>query len=141
MSSLRIYANHPGTASTRTTSSLTDPDDDDAPLVVARIPARAAIMWPAIGPEIEQAILEILQAARGQEIVSEAFRRKEQELRAVFVAFTPIEAGSLLRRLSNPGPGDVLAEQFGRLVVERKQRLLAVLASAPRRAAIARVRK
>lgn len=66
------------------------------------------------------------------------FFRKEAELRAAFAALPVLAARALHARLANPRTNDVLATKFARLVAERRNRLLAFLADARRREAIAR---
>jgi hypothetical protein len=74
--------------------------------------------------------------ARHGETLDFAFRRKEAELRVLFGALRPIDAMALHKRLAHPRPGDLLAERFARLVIERRTRLLAFLGDARRREAI-----
>lgn len=69
-----------------------------------------------------------------------AFARKEREVTAVLAALPAIEALALHRRLTMGAAGDALVEAFSRLVIERRQRLLGVLADARRREALARSR-
>jgi len=68
--------------------------------------------------------------------VSVAYRAKEQTLTAYFMSLSVADARALHRRFTIPSPDDALAERFSRLVVERKARLVAVLADARRREAI-----
>lgn len=92
---------------------------------------------PAIvRPEVDARLLAILDA-RGAigETVYVTYARKEQELGAVFATLPALEAMVMHRRLSEPQPGDELAEKFARLVVDRRSRLLAFLADARRREA------
>ena len=65
------------------------------------------------------------------------FARKERELGTALGALPILDQRTLHARLSNPRTGDTLAEKFGRLTPERRQRLLNFLADARRRAAIA----
>lgn len=71
------------------------------------------------------------------ETIEIAYRRKERELADVFRTLDRYAAAALHRRLSEPRTrtDDELAARFGRLVVERRTRLLAILADAPRREA------
>lgn len=66
-----------------------------------------------------------------------AFRRKEQSLMSLFSALSPRDALALHARLASPREDDALAARFARLVRERRERLLAFLADARRREAIA----
>lgn len=65
------------------------------------------------------------------------FTRKEHELGAVFARLNVFESRAMHARLANPKPGDELANKFARLTAERRARLLAFIADARRRAAIA----
>ncbi len=70
-------------------------------------------------------ILEALLHAG--EPTSVAFARRERELAAAFAAL-PISARPALHaRLAKPAPGDILAEKLGRLIAERRIRLLALI--------------
>jgi hypothetical protein len=88
---------------------------------------------------LEPSILQTLAAQpRYGETIDSAYRRKERELADLFGALSRAEAMCLERRLTNPREGDVLAERFTRLVVDRRMRLLAILADIPRREACRR---
>ena len=94
----------------------------------------------ALDGDTERELLDILGApatgtARG------AFRLKEHAVGAVFARLSPLQARALHHRLANPAEGDALAAAFGRLVAERRVRLLAFLADARRRAAIEAARR
>jgi hypothetical protein len=65
------------------------------------------------------------------------FARKERELGAAFAALPIFDQRALHARLANPKPGDALAEKFGRLIAERRIRLINFLGDARRRAALA----
>jgi hypothetical protein len=98
--------------------------------------ARASIL------EVESRALAVLDAPAGpEEPIERAFRRKEDELRALFGQLSAGEALALFRRLTLVCPTDILASRFARLVTDRRARLLAFLAAAPRREAIARARR
>jgi hypothetical protein len=85
---------------------------------------------------IEQTIVDILASApQYGETIDAAYRRKECALAEVFGSLTRKEAATLHRRLSEPRADDTLAQRFTRLVVDRRTRLLAVLADIPRREA------
>ncbi|MBA3503693.1 MAG: hypothetical protein H0T65_25240 [Deltaproteobacteria bacterium] len=85
----------------------------------------------------DAALLSILDAPHlTDEPASIGFARKERALRDAFAELTILAARALERRLANPTNGDRLAEQFGRLIPERKHRLLQFLADARRRAAV-----
>ena len=65
------------------------------------------------------------------------FARKEHELGALIATLSVLECRALHKRLSNPQHGDELAHKFARLTLERRCRLLAFLADARRREALA----
>ena len=67
--------------------------------------------------------------------------RKEQALGAVFAALSVAEARALHKRLTSPTADDVVCARFGRLIADRRDRLLAFLESAQRREAIANARR
>jgi len=98
---------------------------------VAREPANESI-----GAAIEQTILDILTSApMFGETIEAAYRRKERELAGLFGSLTRGEAATLQRRLVDPRSNDPIASRFARLVIDRRTRLLAVLADVPRREA------
>jgi hypothetical protein len=74
---------------------------------------------------------------RTDETAHLGFQRKERELAAVFATLTVIEAHYMRTRLANPKPDDDLATKFARLTHERRARLIAFVADARRRKAIA----
>ncbi len=96
----------------------------------------ASQVGSTIASAIEQQIKLILVSPRSCETIEHAFRRKEQELMELFASLTVVEARVLHRRLANPSIDDAIATLFGRLVVERRLRLLAFLAGARRRYAL-----
>ena len=75
------------------------------------------------------------------ETAAVGFHRKEVELGNAFAKLTVLESRALHARLANPRSGDALAEKFSRLTAERRARLLAFLADARRREAIATARR
>lgn len=86
----------------------------------------------------EAALLAILASpAEPGETYAQAFRRKEHAFLARCAALSPVSSLTLRRRLANPLAGDRLAEQFARLVIERRNRILHFLADARRRAVLA----
>ena len=84
---------------------------------------------------VERAILAILDSPTAAETIEATFRRKERELGEIFAGLTVLESRALHKRLSDAR--DPLAIRFGRLVCARRERLLAFLADARRREAIA----
>lgn len=101
-----------------------------------RVVPNAAPAPITVSPATEQAVIGILTSANGEHRISEAFDRKEAELRAVFCALRPLEAAALRKRLAEGRPDDKLADEFSRFATERRMRLLAVLADARRREAL-----
>ena len=83
-------------------------------------------------------IISILDAplAPGETAMA-GFARKEHELGAVFAQLSVFESRAMHARLSHPKAGDDLANKFARLTIERRTSLLAFIADARRRAAIA----
>jgi len=81
--------------------------------------------------EIESVLVAPLQggAAAGN-------KRREAELRDLFVALSLSDSRELAHRLRRSHPHDELAKAFARMTADRRQRLLRVLDEAPRRAAI-----
>jgi len=71
------------------------------------------------------------------ETMMAGFARKEHELGAAFAQLSVFESRALHARLSNPKTGDVLANKFARLTLERRTRLLAFLGDVRRRLAMA----
>lgn len=89
--------------------------------------------------DLDQRLGGILtSAASVGETVELAFRRKEHQIGELFATLSIAESLDLHRRLSNPRAGDRVAELFGRMTVERRDRLLAFLASAHRRETLRR---
>ena len=94
---------------------------------------------PAIEVRSEASIIDVLERpadpVEGHMVGND---RKEAELRDLFAALSLHEAWEVRRRLTESRPGDRLAASFQRLVVQRRGRLMAYLAEAGRRAALAR---
>lgn len=86
---------------------------------------------------LEDEILATFDASPQEfESVAVAFQRKEHALAEVFSRLSAVDSLALKRRLDLALPGDPIAARFGRLVVDRRTRLLAFLADARRRIAI-----
>ena len=94
----------------------------------ARIPV--VVVTPVVEPPaIDRQIIDTLAGAPAYgETIEAAYRRKERELASLFTALDRNDAAALLRRLSDPRDDDRVAAAFMRLVVDRRTRLLAVLA-------------
>ena len=101
------------------------------------VPRRTAPV-ATVGSATEQAIADILSPRSDAGRISDAFDRKESELRALFCSLRPLEAAALRKRLADST--DKLAEVFSRFAPERRARLLAVLADARRREALQQAR-
>jgi hypothetical protein len=116
------------------------PDDEVTRTAVVTTPPPAVRAAPPA--TADAALLAILGAplAAG-ESAHVGFARKEAELGAAFAALGILESRALCARLSNPRPGDALAEAFMRLTVDRRTRLINFLADARRRAALAQANR
>jgi len=112
---------------------LGPPRPTAAPVVAAVAPP------PPEPPRVPDAeLLSILEAPPAYtDTIEYAFFAKERALRDVFAALSVDAARVLHARLSSPRAGDEVATAFARMVPERRTRLLAFLAEARRRAAIA----
>ena len=95
---------------------------------------------PALRPTAtsDERLVAILDAALAPgETAMVGYARKEHELGAVLAQLSVLESRAMHARLSCPKAGDDLASKFARLTTERRTRLLAFLADARRRAAMA----
>lgn len=109
-----------------------EPETDRlAPAAVPALP----FTWKAI--EHETAIIELIDSKFPGEIASEVFRRKEHALGAIFASLSITDAWQLHRRLTVSSPLDPIATRFGRLVADRRARLINFLGDARRRSALA----
>lgn len=104
------------------------------------------VVAPAPSPPVhtahDDAILATLATTSDVgESAQALYRRKEHLLGALFATLTVSEAMALHQRLSTLDPGDAVCVQFGRLVADRRERLLAFLETARRRAAIEAARR
>jgi hypothetical protein len=95
----------------------------------------------AAGSWFEPQLIEILRRPVESGTSHEAHRIKEHEIGELFAKLTVLEAWTLHKRLSNPSATDDLATTFGRLILERRMRLLAFLGDARRRAAITQAKR
>ena len=87
---------------------------------------------------VEASVLRILMSSqRTGETIENAYRRKETELVEVLGKLGLVESRTLQRRLEIAAEDDALAQQFGRLTRDRRQRLISFLANARRREALA----
>lgn len=75
----------------------------------------------------------LVSPRREAESYVDTFRRKERELLHALGGRTAVESLALQRRLTTPRSGDVLAAEFSKLVVERRNRILLYLAECRRR--------
>jgi len=127
----------------RNVNAKVDDAVDATPAISIRPTAPRAVKPAAtVSPSIERAIIDIIGAApRAGETTELAFRRKEHELGDLFPTLSVIESRTLHRRLSNESASDTVAKAFGRMVADRRARLLAFLADVRRREAIASARR
>jgi hypothetical protein len=117
-----------------TTSSVYDP----TAVETSARSAVPAVVEASLPEAIEHSLITILASApEPWETIEVAFKRKEQEVAAVFRLLSWPESRTLHKRLSAPRDGDYLAAQFGRLVSARRARLLSFLADVRRRAVLA----
>src|SRR5262245_26983913 len=78
-------------------------------------------------------LMAILDAPlRAGEPTNVGYAGKERELAAAFAALPIFDQRALHVRLAQPKDGDALAEKFGRLVAERRHRLIRFLGDARR---------
>ncbi|HVK88288.1 MAG TPA: hypothetical protein VM513_29410 [Kofleriaceae bacterium] len=83
---------------------------------------------------LDEQLIAILEAPMTPyQRTDEAFARKECELGALFMTLHGADARAMQFRLTACRPGDVLANKFARLSLERRARLLAVLFEVRRR--------
>ncbi len=104
---------------------------DQAPKVSVWEPSAAhqATSAAPIAIPIEQQIIDaIAQPLRGGETHRTGNDRKELEIATLLEQLTPVQSLALGTRLSNALPSDPIVVAFGRLVVERRIRLVAYLA-------------
>lgn len=119
----------------------------DAPVLrlVDPAPPIAALPRSVVNAQLasDAEILGVLATPAVAGESTDAFhRRKEHLLGALFAALGAAEADALHERLSTtPRADDRVAAQFGRLVHERRERLLAFLGDARRREAIENARR
>jgi hypothetical protein len=107
----------------------------DEPLAPRVDDAPRARTWTPVALEVE--ILSVLTTSPLPcEQLAFAFKRKEQELGALFARLSVADSRELHRRCTVVLDGDELAARFRRLVAERQARLLAFLADARRREAM-----
>jgi len=110
-----------------------------APIWEATGASLRAASLPSVAAERERMILDVLLAPiaplDGHRVGND---RKEARLRELFAALPVLEAMELHRRLRIARADDAVAVAFGRLVFERRQRLLTFLGEARRRTALAR---
>jgi len=87
---------------------------------------------------LEHAIVAALDGApNASETMLAGFQRKERALAQLFAQLSVSDARTLHRRLTLPVDCDPIASRFARLNSERRARLIAFLADARRREAIA----
>lgn len=118
------------------TAELDDAVADPVPTV------ELAAVGPGPQAALDHRLIQILEAPPDwNQTVDAAFRNKERALLEVFASLSCADATRLHHRLASPRAGDPVSTWLTRLVPERRARLLAYLAEAPRRAAMAKVRR
>jgi len=120
--------------------SIAHPEPDELSTISRlRAQAPAVSVWEppatqqanpaAIKIPIEQAIIDaIARPLRNAESHRAGNDRKEREVAALLGRLTPAQSFMLGKRLSVGAPYDPLVAAFGRMVVERRTRLLSYLA-------------
>lgn len=116
---------------------------------VSRVPEPP--LWEAIGsaapasqrpvtrisPQLEATIIATLtRDLRAGENHQIGNANREQELREIFARVDALQAREILHRLDVDRPDDDLTRAFGRIVIERRDRLRAFLADTRRRLAL-----
>jgi hypothetical protein len=85
----------------------------------------------------DRELIEILTRPIPGELTARAGHdHKEREIGTYLAGLSIVRAWHLYKRLTNPNANDALAAAFGRLVPERRARLVAFLGDARRRAAL-----
>ena len=102
--------------------------------------AAAPTTWRTIAYEDEIVAVFTRPAPQG-ELPSHTFQRKEHELGALFAQLNELDSFELGRRLSVNAPTDPIASRFARLTVDRRDRLIAFVRDARRRAALAKAKR
>lgn len=127
MNALRIFAHAPARR------SLVRPG---RVIVASPPPPEPVVEEELLDPAVERRLVNILESSpQFGETIDAAYRRKERALAEAFTVLTRADAAILERRFDQMRPEDDLAQRFARLVVERRTRLLAILADVPRRRA------
>jgi hypothetical protein len=134
---LRMVCERTADTSRRSGDSVFDPR-----LVQSAAPDVSSNVKVELADAVEQHLLEALCAdPRPGETIDMAYRRKEEQIGAVFGGLSVLEARALHRRLTTTPTSDLLATQFSRLVEARRARLLAFLLDTRRRQAVTRARR
>jgi hypothetical protein len=102
--------------------------------------ATPSLSWKRVGLESEIYAVLAEPAFPGEQLAF-AFKRKEQRLGDLFAKLNVADSRELSRRLALLIADDSLAAMFGRLVADRRARLVAFLADARRREALQRGRQ
>lgn len=111
---------------------------DPIPCATRAISEASRIARAKAGDLDRRIVIILTSAVDVGETFELAFRRKERQLGELFATLSIAESLDLHRRLSSRRAGDRVAELFGRLTVERRDRLVAFLASAHRRETLRR---
>ncbi len=87
-------------------------------------PARAA----TVAIPVEQQLIDLIVAPlRDHENCRTGNDRKEHEIAALLAQLTPVQSLALTKRLAINAANDPLVAAFGRLLIERRNRLVAYL--------------
>jgi hypothetical protein len=109
----------------------------DTPPIACDDAVPRQLTWSPVALEAEIHAVLVAPAYPGEQLAF-AFKRKEQQIGDLFARCSVSDSRALHRRLTLAISGDELAAMFGRLVADRRARLLAFLADARRRDAILR---
>ncbi len=135
---------HPSPSSPSTPSGLAPQRfctlTEDGQLPGAPLPPSEAdgAFVPSPGVADEALLAVLTSPVHTAECATEGFARKERELVAILATLMPADSFRLERRLASPIPGDVLAAEFQRLIVTRRNRLLSFLSTSRHRASARR---
>lgn len=134
---------HPAMADSGAIIPATIDSAPTSPAPTNLAPTNSTTTRPAPFPTAasEASLFAILDAPlREGETARIGFARKEKELGTAFAALPVVDQLALAKRLALPCTGDRLAEKFGRLTTDRRERLIQFLQDARRRAALTKGR-
>jgi hypothetical protein len=89
---------------------------------------------PQLPADVEARLLAVLRAPLREELGhAERHHAKERDVHDALAMLTPLEALIIQRRIEGDAPDDPVAQQFNRMIVERRARLVAWLVEIRRR--------